>query len=92
MNVPGMNSSNTGNAKPTWLAPVLIIAVIVGLIAVGRKHERAIENPLVDLVIITVGVFAFAAVFRVLALKLNNPGLASFFGARTPAATTNITQ
>lgn len=76
---------------PSWAAPVAVLVAIVGLAAIGRKHERAIENPLVDLVIITVGVFAFAAVFRVAAVKLNNPGLASFFGAQTNT-TTPITQ
>lgn len=64
---------------PGWVAPALIIVVVAALIATGRKHAKAIENPIVDLAIITVGVCAFVAVFRVLALKLNSPGLATFF-------------
>jgi hypothetical protein len=77
----------TGKQLPPWSAPVAVVAVILGVGVVAKKHERAVENPLVDLVIITVGVFAFAAVFRVVAFKLNNPGLASFFGAPAQSIT-----
>lgn len=77
----GSPASSTGSrGLPAWTAPVVILVVIVGLIAVGRKREEAVENPLVDLAIITVGVFAFAAAFRFLAVKMNAPGLAAFFG------------
>lgn len=86
-----MKAPVSGVKAPPWAAPVLIIVAIVSLVIIGRKHERAIENPLVDLIIITVGVFAFAAVFRVIGLKLNNPGLSSFFGGQTQT-TTPITQ
>ena len=72
---------------PPWAAPVLIIVAILVVVAIGRKHERAIENPIVDLVVITVGVFAFAAVFRVIGFKLNNPGMATFFGAQPQSIT-----
>jgi hypothetical protein len=44
------------------------------------KKKEALENPIVDLVVITVGVFAFAAVFRVIAAQLGSPGMATFFG------------
>lgn len=75
---------------PAWTAPVIVVVAILSLALIGKKHDRAVENPLVDLIIITVGVFAFAALFRVFAFKLNNPGMASFFGASTPSATTTI--
>lgn len=81
------SGGSNGGKAPAWAAPVLVLIVVIGLVVVGRKHDRAVENPLVDLVIITVGVFAFAAVFRVLALKLNNPGLAAFFGAQAKTTT-----
>lgn len=81
-----------GKTLPGWAAPAAVVAVILGIAVAGRKHERAVENPLVDLAIITVGVFAFAAIFRVVAYKLNNPGMATFFGANASAPTTTITQ
>lgn len=71
--------------KPAWLAPVVVLVVIGGLVAIGNKKSEAVENPIVDLGIITVGVFAFAAVFRFLAGKLGSPGMASFFGGDTAA-------
>jgi hypothetical protein len=75
---PGEGSKNT---RPAWLAPLVIVLVVVTLIGVGRKRAEAVENPLVDIAILTVGVFAFAAVFRFIATQLGSPGLASFFGA-----------
>lgn len=81
------NGTPTKPTHPAWLVPAMIGAVIVGLVVIGRKRERAIENPLVDLAIITVGVFAFAAVFRVVGVKFGNPGFAAFFGAQTPVST-----
>lgn len=91
-NQPNNTITNTGRGtqRPAWLVPAIVGAVIVALVVVGRKHERAVENPLVDLAIITVGVFAFAAAFRFIGIKLGNPGFASFFGASTPPATTDI--
>lgn len=81
------NGTPTKETHPAWLLPALIVVAIVALTAIGRKRERAIENPLVDLTIITVGVFAIAAVLRVVGVKLNNPGFAAFFGAQTPVST-----
>lgn len=75
-----MNSNNSSSGRPAWLAPVAIVVVILALIGVSRKHDEAVENPLVDLALITIGVFAFAAAFRWGALKLGSPGLATFFG------------
>lgn len=73
---------------PAWVAPVAIVAIVITLIAVGRKKDEAVENPLVDLAVITVGVFAYAAVFRFLLTKLGAPGGAAFFGGQ-PAADAN---
>lgn len=64
-----------------WVAPVVILLIIVGLILAARHKREAVENPLVDIAILTVGVFAFAWVFRVAGAKLGSPGLAAFFGA-----------
>lgn len=70
----------SGQAKPAWLAPVVVLVVIAVLTGAGMKKKEALENPIVDLVVITVGVFAFAAVFRVIAAQLGSPGMATFFG------------
>lgn len=77
----GGAESAPSKSRPAWLAPVIILLIIVGLAVVGKKKEEAVENPIVDLAIITVGVFAFAALFRVGASKMGAPGLATFFGA-----------
>ena len=68
------------SVKPAWLAPVFVVSVVLALVLIGRKKEEAVENPLVDLAVITVAVFAFAAVFRKLANMMDAPGLATFFG------------
>lgn len=68
------------SVKPAWLAPVLVLTLVLTLLLVGRKKEEAVENPIVDLAIITVAVFAFAALFRKLASMMDAPGLATFFG------------
>jgi hypothetical protein len=69
------------SVKPAWLAPVIILSIVLALVLAGRKKEEAVENPLVDLAVITVAVFAFAALFRKVAAMMDAPGLASFFGA-----------
>ena len=69
------------SVKPAWLAPVIILSIVLALVLAGRKKEEAVENPLVDLAIITVAVFAFAALFRKVAAMMDAPGLATFFGA-----------
>ena len=76
-------STPTPKARPPWLAPLAIIAVIAALLGWSRKEKAAIDNPVVDLSIMTVGVFAFAALFRWVAIQLGAPGLSSFFGAPT---------
>ena len=76
----GQSTSGAASKLPVWAAPVAILVVIVALIAAGRKNSDVVENPLVDLAILTVGVFAFAAAFRWIGTKLNAPGLATFFG------------
>ena len=60
-----MNNTGKGNSSaPPWLAPVAIVLVILALVGIGRKHDEAVENPLVDLAIITVAVCAFSFVFH----------------------------
>ena len=61
-----------------------------GLTGAGMKKKEALENPIVDLVIITIGVFAFAAIFRVIGAQLGSPGMASFFGGDVDAASTQM--
>jgi tellurite resistance protein TehA-like permease len=73
-------------AKPAWLAPVVIIVVIAVLAAGSTKKKEVLENPLMDLVVITIGVFAFAAVFRVIGGQLAAPGMVAFFGGSPDAA------
>ena len=68
--------------KPNWLAPAVVLILVVALVAIGRKKEEAVANPLVDIAILTIGVFAFAAAFRWIAVQLGSPGLAAFFGAK----------
>lgn len=68
------------SVKPAWLAPALIFTLVVGIILIGRKKEEAVENPVIDLAVITVAVFAFAAVFRKVGNMMDAPGLATFFG------------
>ena len=77
---PG-SSEPAENKRPAWLAPLAIVIVVLALVGFGRKKAEAVENPIVDLAVITVGVFAFAAVFRYAATSLGSPGMASFFGA-----------
>lgn len=75
----------TQTGPPSWVGPVVVLALIVGLIAIGSKKEEAVANPLVDIAVISVGVAAFWWVFRWAALKLGMPGVATFFGAPTQA-------
>lgn len=73
-------TSSKGTGLPAWVAPVAIAIVVAAIFFGGKKNDDIVENPLVDLAILTVGVFAFAAGFRWAATKLNAPGLATFFG------------
>lgn len=63
---------------------ILGLIIIVALILTfGRKHEEVWDNALVDLVVVTVGVFAIAAVGRYAGSKAGVPGLSAFFGGKT---------
>lgn len=77
------NQSSQAQGAPGWLIPAVIIALVVLVIIGGKKNRDVVENPLVDFTILTIGVFAFAAAFRWLSVKGNQPGLASFFSAGT---------
>ena len=83
---PTTADSPDKTGRPKWLAPAVVILIVVAVVYGGKKKDEISENPLVDFAVLTVGVFAFAAVFRWSAVKLGSPGLASFFGA---SATTN---
>lgn len=67
-------------AKPSWLAPAVIVGIVVAIVIAGKQKKELVENPLIDFAILTVGVFAFAAAFRWGAVKLGSNGLATFFG------------
>lgn len=78
----GTSSGSAPMARPPWLVPVALVIVVGAVVLGGRKNRDVVENPLVDLSILTVGVFAFAAAFRFIATKAGSPGLASFFGGQ----------
>ncbi len=70
-------------AKPPWLAPAIVVALIIVLALAGKKRDEVVQNPVVDFAILTFGVFAFAAVFRVAFTHLGAPGAAAFFSGGT---------
>ena len=80
------NPDGNAGAKPEWLAPAIVVGIVVALVVAGKKNKAAIENPLVDFAVLTVGVFAFAAAFRFIATKLGSNGMAQFFGAPASSA------
>lgn len=80
------NPDGNAGSKPMWLAPVVIVLVVIALVMGGRKSKGVVENPLVDFAILTVGVFAFAAAFRWIGATLGSNGLAQFFGAPASSA------
>jgi uncharacterized membrane protein YhhN len=65
---------------PAWLAPLVIVVVVLALFLGSRKREEVIDNPVVELLIVTVGVFAMAAALGVAFTRLGSPGAAAFFG------------
>lgn len=68
------------SVKPAWLAPVFVVSLVVMLVIIGKKKDEAVENPIVDAAVITVLVFAMAAVFRKLFSLMDAPGAVAFFG------------
>jgi uncharacterized membrane protein YhhN len=70
----------TAKGHPAWLAPLVVVVVVLALFAGSRKRDEVIENPLVELMVITIGVFAMAAALGVVFAKLGSPGAAAFFG------------
>lgn len=73
-------STSSPSKLPVWAFPAAILLVIVVLAGAGRKNSDLVENPLVDLAVLTVGVFSFAYAFRWIANRLGSPGAATFFG------------
>lgn len=78
------NASTTPTTRPPWVIPAVLVIVVGALVVGGKKNRDVVDNPLVDFAVLTVGVFAFAAAFRFLAVKAGSPGLASFFSAGSP--------
>lgn len=74
---------NDRQSKPAWLLPALVVVVVVVLAATARKRREVVENPIVDLAVISIAVAAFWALFRVIGARLDAPGFATFFGAPT---------
>lgn len=68
------------SVKPAWLAPALVIAVVVAIWAISQKRDEAAENPVVEGALLTVIVFAFAWLFRKVFGMLDAPGAVAFFG------------
>ena len=71
-----------GRGRPPGAVPAVVVILVGVVILAGRKNKDVVENPLVDFAVMTVGVFAFAAVFRFAAVKADAPGLARFFGGK----------
>jgi len=68
------------SVKPAWLAPAIVLVVVLALVYAGKKKDEAVENPIVDLAIISVAVAAFWAFFRWVFSKMDAPGAVTFFG------------
>lgn len=68
------------SVKPAWLAPTLVLLVVVVLYAAGRKRDDAVENPVVEGALLTVIVFAFAWLYRKVFAMMDAPGAVAFFG------------
>lgn len=69
----------TAERKPSWLAPAVVLILVGALYFGSRKREDIAENAVVDALVLTVVVLAFAHVLRFFAVKLGSPGLARFF-------------
>jgi hypothetical protein len=78
-----VTAESTG--PPPWVVPVGIIVVVLFIGWLGTKKDEAIENPIVDIIVLAFGVFAVAALFRLIGNKASAPGLASFFGGAPQA-------
>jgi hypothetical protein len=73
------SASSQPAGKPAWLAPAIVVAVVLVLWAGAKKRDEVVDNPVVELAILTVGVTAMAAALAVIFGKLGSPGAASFF-------------
>lgn len=79
--------TDTTTGMPGWVAPVVIVAIIAVLAVGSRKKDEVVENPVVELAILTTGVFAMGALLSVILYKLGSPGAAAFFGRGSYAPT-----
>lgn len=66
-------------AKPTWIGPAIVVVLVAAIFGLSRKNEDVAENPLVDLLVLTVGILAVAHLGRWAFASLHSPGLAKFF-------------
>lgn len=76
----------SGNTKPpspgtTQHHMTIFIAVlaIIFIIIAKRKGPEGLDNPLIDLIIVTFGVFALSKIFYNVAGRLGSPGAQAFF-------------
>ena len=68
------------SVKPAWLAPAIVLAIVLALLMASKKKDEVVENPLVDLAIISVAVAAFWAFYRWAFSLMDAPGAVAFFG------------
>lgn len=73
------SASDDTAAKPTWIGPAVVVLLIAAIYGLSRKNNDVAENPLVDLLVLTVGVLAVAHLGRWAFTSMNSPGLAKFF-------------
>ncbi len=62
-----------------------VVAFIVVLLVLAKGKPEHFDSPVVDLLVLTIVIFAIAALVRFVAIKGNAPGIASFFGGATAA-------
>lgn len=72
-------TTSAGSSAPTWLGPALVVTLVAGIYLVSKKREEVAENPLVDILVLAIGVLAIAHIGKWLFTKTNSPGLAKFF-------------
>lgn len=72
-------TTSAGSTAPTWIGPALVVVVVAGVYLAAKKREEVAENPLVDILVLAIGVLAIAHIGKWLFTKTNSPGLAKFF-------------
>lgn len=77
-------SDTKSGGLPPWVAPMVVILLIVALVFGASKRKEVAQNPLVDILLLTIGVFATAHILRFGFAKLNAPGAVKFLSAPQP--------